>query len=246
VSVTIELDAQGALFVAGSRATLHEVEAAVLRATEARASYLRGKGQAGLERLPSGIQASKVEMLLRVHRDAPWRHVQWLQTLLGELRAPKIGFVAVDGTGAEGVVRAPLPLDAADEGGIELGDEEETTKPPPARAGFLTLTLIAEGEREAVFAGKPVRAPGSLAYAVGKRKVGDRAKFETILAEELRSGKVRTIEVRAEGRIPAGEVIRTVAEASAARPERLDAYRPVPLPRDLRGVPALPYPEPIR
>lgn len=245
-TLSVELDAQGGLSLDGTRATLDEVDARILFVTEQRGIHLRRKGGDQAERLPTGMEASPVVVHLRVHKDAPWRHVQYLLTLLAQRRAYRTEFVATDAAGKEGVVRAWLPLDVRGEGGLELGEEEETEKAPPERPGVLTLTFLAEGERDAKFQGKPVRAPGAIAFAVGKKKTPDRERFLSMVAEELGARKVRTLEVRAEGRVPAGEVVAAVGEARAAGQERVDLYRPVALGSELRSAPALPYPEPSR
>ena len=245
VSATVELDAEGVFHLAGRRATLNEVDAYVLRTTEQRAIHLRRQGEEGTVKLPGDVEGSPVHVHLRVHRDAPWRHVQWLLTLLAQQGAYRTEFVAVDAAGEEGVVRAWLPLDVAAEGGLVLpeDDEDETEQAPRARPGVLTVTLLAEGEREAAYRGETVRAPGGPAFAVGKRKTSDRERFARILAEELRRAKAKTVEIRAERRMPTGEVVRAIDEVRAAGHERVDVYRPTAVPLALRGRAALPYPE---
>jgi len=245
VSVTVELDAEGAFHIGGRPATLNEVDAYVLRTTEQRAIQLRRKGEPGMETLPTGIEASPVHVHLRVHRDAPWRHVQWLLTMLAEQHAYKTGFVAVDAAGKEGIVRAWLPLDTTEEGGVVLpeGDEDETERAPRARPGVVTITLLAEGEKEATYRGETVKAPGAVGFAVGRRKTSDRAKFLRYLADELRGGKVKTVEIRAERRMPVGEVVQAIDEVRAAGHDRVDVYRPLAVPRALRQRASLPYPE---
>jgi biopolymer transport protein ExbD len=243
-SVLLELDQKGGVYFAGGRVTLDEVEAQVIRATEQHAIFLRRQGKPGMEKLANNREVSFVEIHLRVHKEAPWRHVQLLMTLLAEMRTPRISFVAVDGAGKEGLVAAPLPLDVASEGGVTLGEEEETATAPVEQPGVLTVTLLAEGERDATFAGRPVRAPAATAYAVGKKKTSDRAKFATMLGDEARAKRPKYVEVRAEPRIPAGEVLAVLDAARAAGVERVDLYRPVVLGRDLRSAPSLPYPAP--
>jgi biopolymer transport protein ExbD len=242
--VLLELDAKGGVYFTRSRVTLDEVEANVVRATEQRAIFLRGKGQPGMEKLPNNREVSFVEVHLRVHKEAPWRHVQLLMTLLAELRTPRISFVQTDGAGQEGLVPAPLPLDVVSEGGLVIDEEEETNTAPPETPGVLTVTLLAEGERDGTFAGKAVRVPAATAFAVGKRRTTDRAKFATMLADEARAKQPKVLEVRAEARIAAGEVLAALDAARAAGVARVDLYRPVVLGQAVRSAPALPYPDP--
>jgi len=237
---TVELDAKGGLSVDGTRATLDEVDARLLFVTEQRAIALRRKGEPGMEKLPTG-EASPVHVHLRVHKDAPWRHVQWLLTLFAERRVFKTEFVATDGDGKEGLFPAWLPLGAAGDGGLLIDGEEETEKAPPERPGVLTLTLLAEGERDVEYQGKPVRAPGAVAFAAGKRKTSDREKFARMIAEEAHKAKM--VEVRVEGRIAVGQVLSVADDARANGLEKIDLYRPVPVPHALRSSPSLPWPE---
>jgi len=241
--VTVELDDQGQLFVDGRLFTLNEVGAHVLRYSEERAGYRKRQKEEPYDTLPSGIEGSNVRILLRVHKDAPWRHVQWLLSLLAEQRAYKTEFLAVDGNGREGTVPAWLPLDEAAEGGIVFpeDDADETTTAPREKQNTLTATVIAEGKRAITFAGKPAEGPASLAWALDRRKTADREKFFGWLREE--AGGKRTLDIRAHAKAPAGEVVAIVDAARAAGSERIDLYHAEIASRAERGLKRLPYPD---
>ena len=240
---TVELDAKGRLYLGGSRATLHEVDAFVLRTTEERSTFNKRKGKPGYDTLPSGMTGSNVEIHLRIDRDAPWRHVQWLLSVLGAQRAYKTEFVARDRAGSEGVVKVWLPFDEAEAGGIDFaeGAADETTKAPKPKKNTVTVTLIAEGIVPIKFAGRPANGPRCIAYAVGKRKTKERDKFEGWMRDDLRNKK--TLEIRAHGKVPFHEVMAVVDVARAGGHERIDLYRAAVPTRAQRALKQLPYPK---
>jgi hypothetical protein len=85
--VVISVDGKGFVHCMGKRVTLDGLVTHVIE----RKKLLDKTGQ-GFEKLPHGGFVSKMHALLRIDRDAPWIHVQWLLTLLAEQRIYKIQF----------------------------------------------------------------------------------------------------------------------------------------------------------
>lgn len=246
--VVFELDADGRLFWEGRASTLNEFDKTVLRHTEQRGIHLRRKpGKKGTEKLNDELEGSPVHVILRVHRQAPWRHVQWLMMVLQEQRAHKAEFYARTKNGREGVVKAWLTLGTAvsDEMEISADDEDETKKPPPAQAGTVAVTLLEAGAASRRFAGRTVPAPAGVTWAVGRERVQEFNDLAGTVAAAFsvakRKSKTPRIEIRAGPRIPHGEVVRVLD--LLRKYEHIDFGGAEVPSRRVRMAPTLPYPE---
>lgn len=247
--MTFQLDAHGRLSFEGRLFTLNEFSKTILRHTEFRSVELKRKGKPPLDDLGGDVEGSNVEVLLRVHREAPWRQVTWMLMVMQEERAYKSEFVARDGDGREGVVRAWIPLGKKVEGGIEFDaddEEDEAKPPPPPPRGTVLVTLLASGARPREYGDGEVDAPEEIQYAVGKKKMrlsALRTNVRSAFRSERGKAKSPRIEIRAAARVPHGAVLEVLDLL------RLDAYERIefgdlPIPdREVRMAKPLPYPK---
>lgn len=247
--LTFQLDAQGRLSFNGQLFTLNEFSKTILRYTEMRSVERKRKGKPPLDDLGDDLRGSNVEVLLRVHEDAPWRHIAWMLMVMEEQRAYKSEFVARDEAGKVGFVRAWIPLGKAVEGGIELDadeDEDEAKPPPPPPAGTVLVSLLASGASERDYGKEKVEAPAEIQYAVGKKKVRLkrlRSVVRSAFGTAKRKAKSPRVEIRAAARVPHGAVLRVLDLLRKDGYERIE-FGDLPIPsRKVRTAKPLPYPK---
>ncbi len=90
--IVLNIDVYGGLMWKGKSVTLDELGTVLATSRDKYESKMRQLNKSGMEDLPGGGQASKLFVLLRADKDAPWQHVQWLMTIMAEQRLYKLQF----------------------------------------------------------------------------------------------------------------------------------------------------------
>ena len=95
--IAIELTKNGEVRWKGKAVTLKKLAAGLKEAKRAFDQEMKKTGRSGYEKIGPGVKASSLFALLRVDRDAPWVHVQWLLYTLAAQRIYKTQFAVADG-----------------------------------------------------------------------------------------------------------------------------------------------------
>ncbi len=90
--VVLNIDVYGGLMWKGKDVNLDELGTVLGTARDKYELKMRQAGKSGTEQLPGGGTASKLYVLLRADKDAPWQHVQWLMTVMAEQKLYKLQF----------------------------------------------------------------------------------------------------------------------------------------------------------
>jgi biopolymer transport protein ExbD len=90
--VILNLDKSGQILWKGKTVNLDELGTVLGNYRDRYEIKMKAKGKSGLEDLPGGGKASKLYVLLRADKDAPWQHVQWLMTIMAEQKLYKLQF----------------------------------------------------------------------------------------------------------------------------------------------------------
>jgi biopolymer transport protein ExbD len=259
--VICEIDALGRVHVAGQPGTLDALVSHVIERKKRYDEKTKGKGY---EKLPHGGLASRLYALLRVHKDVPWQHVQWLLTLLAEQRIYRIQFAVkrvadrsyrreeATALGAKWVDRAPpekprleaklksfLPTDKGLLGGW---------KQPPEIVVGVHIVCTQHGQGRWGPDARVVELPTALEYRFGDRV----AKNLGEVAQWIRDAKRATAGVQPPvpvvGQIKAGHKVpfkHVVALLNRFREHgigHVDFYGTSIPGKELRKVAHLPYP----
>lgn len=90
--VILNIDRYGGLMWKGKAVNLDELGTVLSTSRDKYELKMRQAGKSGMEDLPGGGRASKLYVLLRADKDAPWQHVQWLMTIMAEQKLYKLQF----------------------------------------------------------------------------------------------------------------------------------------------------------
>ncbi|MGH7162250.1 MAG: ExbD/TolR family protein [Planctomycetota bacterium] len=98
--VILNVDSNGQLLLKGVPVTLDKLGQELDFARRLYVQNQKARGLDGMEKLEGGAEASKLFVLLRADKDAPWQHVQWIMTIMAEQKLYKLQFATkkyVDG-----------------------------------------------------------------------------------------------------------------------------------------------------
>lgn len=90
--IILNVDKYGQVSWKSQNKTLDELGSILSTARDRYNMKMQQEGKSGLEDLPGGGKASKLYVLLRADKDAPWQHVQWLMTIMAEQKLYKLQF----------------------------------------------------------------------------------------------------------------------------------------------------------
>lgn len=90
--IILNIDNRGGVVWKGQFVTLDELGTILQAARDRYDIKMKQIGKSGTEDLPGGVKASKLYVLLRADKDAPWQHVQWLMTIMAEQKLYKLQF----------------------------------------------------------------------------------------------------------------------------------------------------------
>jgi biopolymer transport protein ExbD len=90
--VILNLDKYGQILWKSRVITLEELGTVLGNLRDRYEIKMKNLGKSGTEELPGGGKASKLYVLLRADKDAPWQHVQWLMTIMAEQKLYKLQF----------------------------------------------------------------------------------------------------------------------------------------------------------
>jgi biopolymer transport protein ExbD len=90
--VLLNLDKYGQVHWKGKAITLDELGTILSNMRDRYEIKLKNMGKSPYDEIPGGGKASKLYVLLRADKDAPWQHVQWLMTVMAEQKLYKLQF----------------------------------------------------------------------------------------------------------------------------------------------------------
>jgi biopolymer transport protein ExbD len=90
--VILNIDKYGGLMWKGKAVNLDELGTVLSTSRDKYQLKMKQQNKEGMEDLPGGGKASKLYVLLRADKDAPWQHVQWLMTIMAEQKLYKLQF----------------------------------------------------------------------------------------------------------------------------------------------------------
>jgi len=240
--VVVNLNANGEMTIGGAGRSLADF-AEIL---EKQANIRHALEQSGKLKRPSGVVGSTMKVLLRLDRDAPWVHAQWLMIMAAENKVYRLQLAAqrVDDPKQkqlavpDSYVKAWLPMDTPvvlrRAPAVHLirihvsGRKEELAKFGPAQAR------------------RTVHRPTAFVYRIQNNVVALGDDFAKALRAELvmamKAGMTPIAEIRAQAKIPVGAVMRAIDAVRLQKLEAIQFYGTAIPTRALRRSRILPYP----
>ncbi len=221
----------------------------------------RRKGASGYERSEGGAEISRLFVLLRADKDAPWIHVEWLLQVMMEHKLHKLQFA----------VKAVADRSYSPEEATLLGAKRVDVAPPtpPALESKLSVFLPTH-HPEVAFAkiaeirveihtgvettvkewGKfrhPASVPTEVRYEIGGRKTQNLADLDKWIAESVanarKNGKRPVWQIKVGAKVQVKYVIAVLDRMYAAGAKKIWFFdRRIPQ-MELRELPYLPYPK---
>ena len=244
--VIISLNRLGQVHVKGKKTTLHGMVEHVEERMEVYDRIQKAVGKSGYEKV-GGANASRMFALLRVDKDVPWIHVQWLMLLLVEQRIYKVQFAVKQKDGPdpkppalESKLKAHLPTDK----GILAGGKE-----PPGEIKII-VHIVARQEMPAKWGpdGVPVNKPTAFLYRFGDRtssSLNAAAKWIRDAKKAAAGAKGVPVigEIQAGHKVPFHQIASLLNEFRAEGLEHVDFFGTAIPHQSLRKLPYLPYPK---
>ncbi|MHC4931364.1 MAG: ExbD/TolR family protein [Planctomycetota bacterium] len=201
----------------------------------------KAKGARGVEVLASGVEASRLFVVIRADRRAPWRHVEWIMTICAEQKFYKTR-LAVEGANGTTTLDAFLPKDK----GIAPTAQE------PVNEIHVVAALKGTKEKEVEWGPQgsrvKVRMPTGLQVRFGDREAAELAPFETFVkagakAAEGTEDTILVGQIRASSKISVQQVVTPLDWFRAQKYPHVHIWS-APIPSGgLRRMKSLPYPE---
>ena len=230
--VTVELTRYGLIRSGGKVVNLDQFAEALHEAAIAYDVKMKAKGKSGWESIPGagGFRASRMNLVIRADKEAPWQHIQWLLTAAARQRYYKIYYGATRDDGKPGRVKAFLPTDKA------LGGQQPIV---------VSVHLIVRKEEPRVWAGQQINAPTEFRFRHGKRESKD-IKAVTRWVDEAKktiapNGNFRG-EIKAGHKVPFRLIVGALERIHAAGMQRVDFFGTQIAHEKLRKKMRLPYP----
>ena len=189
---------------------------------------------AGRHEVEAGVRASNLYVLLRIDRDAPWQHVQWILTILAEEKVYRTAFAV-----STGKLNAHLPVDRAVCG---------VTDPPQEIK--VAIHIVARKEKPEMFgpaeAMQQVTKPCEVKYRFGDRESRDLAAVTKWIQDANRAaqGEKVTIvgEIKAGHKVPFAYIVSVLDEFHSAGNKDVQFFGTQIPTKALRAKKNLPYP----
>jgi len=232
---------QPALFVRlGAEGALEVKRGEVWKATSlkdlglALAEELQRRGEAGYERLESGLKVSKLFVSIEADPSAPWQHLQWLM-----IEAAKQKYYKLELSDGKRRMLTYLPCDR--------GLPPKAEKPPQEIR--VSIHLMARMEQARKWNDKTVSAPTTVLYRFGDRDTEELATLAGWIADakkavepERKKGASLVGEIKAGLRVPFARVFDVMELLLDADLPAVSFYGTTPLPDETRALTVLPYP----
>jgi len=218
--VVVNVDDSGNLAVGDRRCSLESLQKALVaeRARVRRAN----------------AEAPEMRVLLRVSRNAPWVHVQWILLVCAEEKFGRTEFAVRRADGSAGFLKAWLP-------------EDRGLRADPRVRAWIKVHAIAREERESVFRDGKVMKPTATVFTVGTAKFDKLADIgKAIRLEHERvadDGDVVRCEIKAGHKVPFGVVAALIDRFHDRGIDEVDFYGTALPDAKLRKAATLPYPE---
>ena len=227
--VTVELTRYGTIKFGGKAVNLDQLGAAL---------KVKAAGS-GWEKLAGGAKASKLFLMIRADRQAPWQHVQWLLTEAAMNKYYKIYFVVTRPDGKPGRVQAFLPTD---KGIIRRAANAEIPNEL-----IVTVHVVARRETLQKRAGMQVAVPTEFRYKFGDRESADVKSVAKWVGDANKAAKgvknaYVAAEIKAGHKVPFQKVVEVMNVLRATGQEQIDFFGTQITHGKLRKKMQLPYP----
>jgi len=179
-----------------------------------------------LDELGKLIGKDPRQILLRVDRDTPWLHVQWIMLICAEQKQPDLALIVKENSGSEYYLDASLPT-----------DEGMSGRNKPA-----SVFAVPQNEQPTRWGTQVVAMPTGVVYRGGGQETSELATVARWLRDS-RSASPRVVgEVKARPTTRFETVARLLAEFRQAGFRHVTFYgTPLP-PKAIRAARMLPYP----
>ena len=182
--------------------------------------------QVSLDELGKVIGKDPRQIVLRVDRDAPWLHVQWIMLICAEQSQPDIALIVKENSGSEYYLDASLPTDETMSG----------------RNKSATVFVVPQNEQPTRWGTQVVAMPTGVKFKGGNQEASELATVARWLRDSRSANSRVGGEVRARPTTRFETVARLVAEFRQAGFRRVTFYgTPLP-PKAIRAARVLPYP----
>ncbi len=179
-----------------------------------------------LDELGKSIGKKPRQILLRVDRDAPWLHVQWIMLICAERSQPDIALIVKENSGSEYYLDASLPTDEGMSG----------------RNKSATVFAVPGKEQPTRWGTQVVAMPTGVVYRGGGKETSKLATVARWLGDS-RSASPRVVgEVKARPSTRFETVARLLAEFRQAGFRRVTFYGAPRAPAAIRAARPIPYP----
>lgn len=234
--VTVELTRYGVIKLDGKAVNLDQLGEVLKNAAIKYDAKMKGKGQSGWIDIPGGGKATKLFLMIRADRLAPWQHVQWLLTEAAMQRYYKNYFVATRADGKAGRVQAFLPTDK----GIKPNAEDP-------HEIMVSVHVVARKEKSQKWADLQVTMPTEFRYKFGDRESADvkvAAKWIGDARQVVKDSENAYArgEIKAGHKVPFEKIVELMSVMRAAGQRKIDFFGTQLTHGKLRKKMRLPYP----
>ena len=216
--VVINLDANGKLAVGDKGCTLDGLGKALALQVKA---HKKMDGR-----------ASTMRVLLRMDRDTPWVHAQWLMIVCAQNKVNRVEIAVRRAGDQPGYLKCWLPLDRG------WGARETLD---------CRIHVVARAEKSATFGGLEVKKPSKFIYKLQQQQTEKIKDVGAWIAKNKKAAAAAKLtfagEIRAGAKVPLGTIVGVLDQFRVHKIEHVDFYG-TPLPAgQLLESKTLPYPK---
>ena len=236
--ITVELTRHGVIRLDGKAVNLNQLGEALKHKAAVHHGIKKAVGESGWEDIPGGGKASKLFLMIRADKQAPWQHVQWLLTEAAMNKYYKIYFVATRADGKPGRVNAFLPTD---KGVVRRAANAEVLTEV-----MVSVHLVARKERAQKWGDLEINMPTAFRYKFGDRETADLQAVSKWFGEAkeaakgVKNGSV-TSEIKAGHKVPFGKIVDLIAVYHLAGQKKIQFFGTQITHGSLRKKMRLPY-----
>ena len=236
--VTVELTRHGVIKFDGEAVNLDQLGEALKLKAAVYHGIKKAIGKSGWEVIPGGGKATKLSLLIRADKLAPWQHIQWLLTEAAMQRYYKIYFAATRADGKPGRVNAFLPTDK----GLKPDDADNPNQI------VMSIHVVARKEQPRKWADQKINVPTEFRYKHGDREVADvKATAKWILdskkTADATANAIFRCEIKAGHKVPFGKIVDLMGVMRAAVQREIEFFGTQLTHGKLRKKMRLPYPK---
>ena len=239
--VTVELTRHGVIKFDGEAVNLDQLGEALKLKAAVHHGIKKAIGKSGWEVIPGGGKATKLSLLIRADKLAPWQHIQWLLTEAAMQRYYKIYFAAIRADGKPGRVQAFLPTDK----GIKPIAEIPTEVPIEV---VVSVHVVARKEKPHKWRDLQVTMPTEFRYRYGDRESADLKGLAKWVSNSKKTADatpnaIFRCEIKAGHKVPFEKIVEVMSVMRAAGQRKIEFFGTQLTHGKLRKKMRLPYPK---